>query len=186
MTLTRTGGFLISLGGLAGLVGFLFLPFGMDPMVFRMTNGLRVMGRNFEIWQNLFAYPPVGEDIRGYQVAASLSYGSTWAIMVVGVLLVVFAVILVVRGRSGMGFPLTCLLLSLATLVSLFLVFANWGTNGANLFSLMFSRDSFPGSIVGVGWWVGMIGALLALAGSILGFRGSCNKRAALESRWTA
>lgn len=166
-------------------MGFLFLPFGMDPLVFRMTNGLRLMGRYFAIWQNTFAYPP-GGDMRGYQVAASISYGSTWAIIVVGTLLAVLAVILVMRGRSGIGLPLTCLLLSLVTLGNLFLVFANWGTNGANLFSLMLPRDSFPGSIVGIGWLVGMIGALLALAGSIVGLRGSRSRRASLESRWTA
>lgn len=186
MTLTRTGGFLIFPGGLAGLVGFLFLPFGMDPLVFRLTSGLRLIGRYFRIWQDLFGYPLSGKDIRGYQVAASISYGSTWTLIVAGVLLAVLAVILVIRGRSGMSVPLTCLLLSLVTLMSLFLVFANWGTNGANLFLQMLPRDSFPSSIVGIGWVVGMIGALLAGAGSIVGLHGSRNQRAALASRWTA
>lgn len=186
MTLTRTGGFLILLGSIADLVGFLFLPFSMDPMVIRMTNGPRLMGRYLEIWQNLFSYPPDGPNLRGYQVAAGISYGSTWAIIVVGVLLAVFAIILLVRGRSSVGLPLTCLLLGLIALVCLFLVLANWGTNGANLFSMMFPRGSFPGSIIGIGWWIGMSGALLAVVGSILSLRGSRSKRATLESRWTA
>lgn len=189
MTLTRTGGFLIVSGGLAGLVGFLFLPFGMDPQVFRMTSGLQLVGRYFAILQDMFVNAPPapsGLDIRGYQVAASLSYGSAWTIIVVGVLLVVFAAILVVRGRSGMSFPLVCLLLSLVSLVSLFLFFANWGTNGENLFLLMLPRDSFPRSIVGIGWVVSMIGTFLAGTGSIVGLRGRRSKRATLESRWTA
>lgn len=169
----QRSGILVSLGGLAVLVGFLFLPFGLHPLYLRMQNGIQLM--QFFPHQLQIAFP---QD----RVPWSISYGAMWVIILTGALLAVLALVPGWSRKAGIGLPLTYLLLSLAALSSQFLAFYLWGTNGTNLWYLMFTNDGVFAPITGIGWWVSAGGALLALVGSILRWSNSRGGKAALTS----
>ena len=177
--LTQISGILVSLGGIAGLVGFLFLSFALNPLDIRMNNGIRLMQFFSHQLELVSAHDNTTRSLW------SISYGSMWVIILTSALLAVLALVLVFSRKPGIGLPLTCLLLSMVALGSQFMALYLWwaGTPGANLWSLMFTNDGFFTPIIGIGWWVSAGGSLLALAGSILSLRSSRGGRAALTSR---
>lgn len=177
-TVTQRSGILVSLGGIAGLVGFLFLPFGLNPLDFRMNNGIQLMqflSHQLEM---------VSADDHTSWSLWSISYGAMWVIILTGALLAVLSLVLVFSRKPGIGLPLTCLFLSIAALGSQFLALYLWwaGTPGANLWSLMFTNNGLFTPIIGIGWWVSAGGALLALTGSILRLSSKRGGKAALTS----
>lgn len=181
-TLMQISWILVSLGGIAGLVGFLFLPFGLNPIDFRMHNGIQLM-QFFPHQIQLTFRPLEGYDSTPFRIQLIISYGAMWVIILAGALLTVLPLVAFFSRKPGIGLPLTCLFLCIAALVSQFLAFYLWwnGTD-ADLWTLMFTKGGPFTPITGIGWWVSTGGALLALTGSILRLSSKCGGKVALTS----
>lgn len=176
--LTQISGMVALPGGIAGLIGFLFLPFARNPLDFRMNNGSQLLPFFLHQLERVSATDPTSRSL------LSISYGSMWAIMLTNALLVVLALVLAFLRKPGIGLPLTGSFLSIVALGSQFMALYLWwaGTPGVNLWSLMFTNNGLFTPIIGIGWWVSMGGSLLALAGSILSLSNGRGGRAALTS----
>lgn len=171
-SLVRIGGLLALLGGVAGLLGFLVLPFGMNPIYLRMYPGIQLI-QSYMRRAGATAFSSYGGqiDYKTY-IPFLISYISMWAIPVIFALLALLALFLLFRRRIGRALPLFCLVLSLLAVIGLFLAFVEYADNGGNLLYFMFSHNSLFTPIIGIGWWVCLGGTLCAFVASIFAFRG--------------
>ncbi|WP_201388451.1 hypothetical protein [Ktedonobacter sp. SOSP1-52] len=165
-TLARTGGFLVLLAGAVGLVSFLFLPVGFNPIYFRTQSGLQLL-QFYAYWWDSFVVP-----MRvSYATAWQIGYWSMWAILIIFGLNTLFGIIMVLTRKPSIVLPLLCLLLSLLAVCSLFLMFDAVPISGENLLLVML-RNMFgdylsPYPITGLGWWVCILSTLLILVCSL-------------------
>lgn len=170
----RIAAILSLLGSLAALTGFLWLPFGRNPMTFQLSTGLSILqARGSHLSISSYA----GHDSQ-IDLSSLLTYGSLWSLLILSAIMVLLALIWVFLATPGthppFAFPLLCLLLSLVAGISLFLGFYDYTIGGENLFSLMFSSEQSPLlPIIGSGWWVSATGLILSLVASLLAIRGS-------------
>lgn len=171
-SLVRIGGLLALLGGVAGLLGFLVLPFGMNPIYLRIYPGIELIQSYMRRAGTVTSSSYSGQiDYKTY-IPFLISYISMWAIPVIFALLALLALFLVFKRRIGRVLPLLCLVLSVLGVIGLFLAFLEYADNGGNLLYFMFSHNSLFTPIIGVGWWICLGGALCAFVASILAFRG--------------
>lgn len=171
VSLARAGGLLALIGGVASLVGFVFLPFGVDPLLFVPKNGiqlLQVYAQQVSENGNLYGNGQTNHHIYGPLI---LSYASLWAILVIFILLALLTFFLVILRKSSIALPIVCLMLSLFAVPGLFLAFYEFTTSSdaGNLLQQMFA-NGFP--IIRPGWWVSSGGALLTLVASLLAIIG--------------
>ncbi len=166
-SLTRTGAILTLLGGLAGLVGLLFLPFGADPVIFFPVNGIRLLqdyAPEVSFFQRTAGDGPAISLVYTKLVS---SYASLWILLILLALITLLALFLIIRRKHGLALPVLCLMLSLLAVPYLFLAFLTFidTPDTWNLLSHMFTSH-FP--LIGPGWWVSLSGLLLVLSASLL------------------
>lgn len=167
VSLTRTGGLLALIGGGASLIGFVLLPFGVDPLRFVPENGLLLLqtcAQQVSEANTLFGHRLIDHHLYDPLI---VSYASLWAIFVFFILLTLLSFLLVILRKSSIVLPILCLVLSIFAAPGFFLAFSQFTTDSRakNLLQLMFT-DSFP--IIRVGWWVSLGGVFLLLIASVL------------------
>jgi hypothetical protein len=169
ISLARTGGILTLLGGLASLAGFLFLPFGVDPLRFFPVNGILLLQQYTKevSAQSMDRYAQTSP----LHIALLVSSASLWTVLIIFAAITLLALFLVIRRKPGIALPIVCFLLSLFAVPGLFLTATYVSIDPDNLNILVALSRMFETHhpfIIGPGWWVSLAGLLLTLIASIL------------------
>ncbi|WP_220197422.1 hypothetical protein [Ktedonospora formicarum] len=170
----RINALLVMLGGLAALICFLLLPFAMNPFYFRMDTAPGLLLLDGTRLTRYMQIPDLKYD--GTFGAFIVSYGSMWAIPIISLIIAMLALVWILRRRPTPILPIFCSILSVILIIATLLTLDEFFVLAPGTLKSMFTPNPLFGSLVGPGWWVCMVGGLLALIAGILGLVGSLRR----------